>query len=118
MQHGAASLQQRLSTTELSTSLLAPQLARTENSTGIFGRFKVSSGAGMADGKAFPWRMEPRMQVLTVAPEVRRVCNDATAENGDVVTWEASSTLKKRRLKMNKHKYRKRRKRDRRRTKL
>lgn len=30
---------------------------------------------------------------------------------------EASSTLKKRRLKMNKHKYRKRRKRDRRRTK-
>lgn len=32
-------------------------------------------------------------------------------------TWQASSTLKKRRLKMNRHKYRKRRKRDRRRSK-
>lgn len=36
---------------------------------------------------------------------------------GDIESWEASSTLKKRRLKMNRHKYRKRRKRDRRRSK-
>ena len=35
----------------------------------------------------------------------------------NVEIFEASSTLKKRRLKMNRHKYRKRRKRDRRRTK-
>lgn len=38
-------------------------------------------------------------------------------EDGGEGTLQASSTLKKRRLKMNKHKYRKRRKRDRRRNK-
>lgn len=45
--------------------------------------------------------------------------NAAVHEEGllEVLPMEASSTLKKRRLKMNKHKYRKRRKRDRRRTK-
>lgn len=36
---------------------------------------------------------------------------------GEVVAMEASSTLKKRKLKMNRHKYRKRLKRDRKRTK-
>lgn len=38
-------------------------------------------------------------------------------DNLEMIPLEASSTLKKRRLKMNKHKYRKRRKRDRRRNK-
>lgn len=40
-----------------------------------------------------------------------------TEEEEENNVWNASSTLKKRRLKMNKHKYRKRRKRDRQRSK-
>jgi hypothetical protein len=83
---------------------------------------RTSSGPAEGDGKLASatattseksWQS---VQVISTATTIDAVLSGAAAHGmGEVM--EASSTLKKRRLKMNKHKYRKRRKRDRRRTK-
>jgi Mitochondrial domain of unknown function (DUF1713) len=83
---------------------------------------RTSSGRAEGDGKLASatatasetcWQS---MQVLSRETIADAFLSRTTADGvGEVM--EASSTLKKRRLKMNKHKYRKRRKRDRRRTK-
>lgn len=67
-------------------------------------------------GQVNPMFVLREMDVPAVNIDLK-VMTDDTTEGWDGDEWHASSTLKKRRLKMNKHKYRKRRKRDRQRNK-
>lgn len=79
---------------------------------------RVASGAAECKSMERTENMDAMMPTLRVMP-MQNVGFDIMADEdeGGEGTWQASSTLKKRRLKMNKHKYRKRRKRDRQRNK-
>lgn len=74
----------------------------------------AARSVGISDSLVSRW--ENHMVCLR-AMDITELPHQEDAWPSEVETWEASSTLKKRRLKMNKHKYRKRRKRDRRRSK-
>lgn len=63
-----------------------------------------------------PWRLACAPAAV-LPPTLAALRGAPSLGLGEVAGMEASSTLKKRRLKMNRHKYRKRLKRDRKRTK-